>query len=560
MSILFLLAVVLLLVGKIIPVDVFLGGFSNQAILTIFLLIIITSSINQHFNLFKLLDRIFDRVKSPRFFILKMGGVVAIFSSLINNTTVVATMMPYVYNWGNEKGISPSKLLMPLSFAAIVGGMITLIGTSTNLLLNGLLNSNGFEALVFTDFLFPGLFVSFLVILFLFFFGASLLNHSEKEGKKISDNVREYLVETKVLKGSSIISLSIEGAQLRNLDGVFLAEIIRNKKHLLPVSPIEIIEEGDVFLFAGETSKIFSLLKKIDGLELQQAPSSLDDNVMEAVVAQNSTLDHKTLKEVGFREKYDAVIVGIHRKGERLSGKLGSIILRTGDLVLINGGNEFKEKNNRWQDLIVISTIFSENNISLKRRSTFLISLLIMVGLTLFGFVELFEGLLGLMFIQLLLGMIDFNSIKKNVSLDLLVVLTASLALGNALISSGASDFLVELLFANVESWSPDLLLIGLFAFTFLLTSFITNVAALAIIFPVVANISGLLPIPDEALFLTIAFGASCSFLTPFAYQTNLMVAEAGNYRMKDFLKLGLPLSLVYASGFFIYLFYRFDL
>lgn len=560
MSLLFLSATVLLLLGKVLTVDSYLAGFGNRSILTIFLLIIISGSINDNFNLFRFLDRFFGQIRTANGFILKLGVMVMGFSSLINNTTVVATLMPYTYNWANQKGINPSKLLMPLSFLAIAGGMITLIGTSTNLLLNGLLVSNGFEALEFSDFLFPGLLVSFGALLFLYVVGPRFLSNSARLVAGSKESVREYLVETKVLPASEIIGKSVEQANLRNLDGVFLTEIIRGDKKIVPVGPSEIIEEGDIFLFAGENFKIFDLLKQVDSLELSHTQSELGNNIIEAVVSQNSNLDRKTLKEVGFREKYNAAVVGIHRKGVRLSGKLGSIVLHTGDLVLIDGGSDFEEKNNRWQDLIVISSTPSKAPVSSNKRSVFWISLFLVMATVILGLISLFEGLLGLLFIQLLLGMVDLDSIKKNVSLDLFIVLTSSLAIGNSMIQSGASELISAGLFNNISEWSA-LGVIGItFLFTFILTSFVTNVAALAIMFPIVANLSLALSLPPSALFLTIAFAASCSFLTPFAYQTNLMVTEAGNYRVKDFMRLGMPLSLVYFAIFFTYLILHFEL
>lgn len=561
MSLLFISAVILLIVGRVLSIDEFLQGFSNNAIITIFLLIIITSAINQHFNLFRLLDRFFKKIKTARSFILKMGGLVALLSSLINNTTVVATMMPYVYSWGNRNNISPSKLLIPLSYMAIVGGMITLIGTSTNLLLNGLLIANGQEALVFSDFFFPGILVSLAVIFFLFLFGPALLKNKANPIKGFKENTREYLVEIKVLSESPIIDLTVEQAGLRNLEGVFLTEILRDSKRIVAVGPKEIIEKGDILLFAGETSKILELLEEGSGLELSQLEDTdVNTDIVEAVIAQNSALDRKTLKEAGFREKYNAAVVGVHRKGVKLRGKIGSIPLHTGDLVLISGGTEFKEKNNRLQDLIVISTVFSGQQISSKKRKIFLGSLLAILTVILCGFVNLLEGLLILMFVQTQLGMLDYEKIKKNVSLELLIVLTSSLAIGSALINSGSSEFLTQIIFDKVSLGSPVLLFITLFAITFTLTSFITNVAALSIVFPIVLSLTEISDIPVEPLFLTIAFAASCSFLTPFAYQTNLMVAEAGNYKLKDFFKIGLPLSFVYAGVFLGYIFLRYNI
>lgn len=560
MSMLFLFAAVLLLLGKIISVDQFIDGFGNTSILTIFLLITITASANEYINIFKVIDSVFGNIKNSKVFILRMGSLVAVFSSFINNTTVVATMMPYVYSWGKSRNISPSKLLIPLSYAAIVGGMITLIGTSTNLLLNGLLLSNGFEALNFGDFLFPGILVSLTAILFLYFFSNKLLKDGHSIESEYKSNTREYLVETKVLAGSIIINQSIEQAKLRNLDGVFLTEIIRDSKRIVPVGPSEVILEGDLLLFAGETSKIFDLLKKVDKLEVNQEMADFENGVVEAVIAQNSALDRKTLKEVGFREKYNAVVLGVHRKGEKLSGKIGSIVLHSGDLVLINGGEEFEEKNARWQDLVIVNTIHSIKSVSNRKRNAFFIALILMLALLFTNLISIFEGLLGLLFIQVLLGMSDLDRIKKNINLDLFIILASSLSIGNAIVSSGAADIVSSSLLSGISGWNPGMVILTIFSFTFLLTSFVTNVAALAIVFPIVSAISPSLNIPPSALFLALAFGASCSFLTPFSYQTNLMIMEAGNYKLKDFLRVGFPLSLLYAFVFLGFIFFKYDL
>lgn len=560
MSMLFLFSAVLLLLGKIINVDQFIDGFGNTSILTIFLLITITASANEYINIFKLIDRFFIKVKNSRSFILRLGGTVAFLSSFINNTTVVATMMPYVYSWGKEKNISPSKLLIPLSFAAIVGGMITLVGTSTNLLLNGLLLSNGLKALSFGDFVVPGALVSICAILYLYFFSDRLLKNGASIEADYKSNTREYLVETQVLAGSIIINKSIEQAKLRNLEGVFLTEIIRDKKRIVPVGPSEIIKEGDLLLFAGETSKIFDLLKKVDKLEVNQNMAHFENGIVEAVIAQNSALDRKTLKEVGFREKYNAVVLGVHRKGEKLSGKIGSIVMHSGDLVLINGGEEFEEKNARWQDLVIVNTIQSIRKVSKVKRNTFFIAFAAMLGLIFFNLISIFEGLLGLLFVQVIMGMSDLDRIKKNINLDLFIILASSLSIGNAIVSSGAAELLSTSMLSNIGNWNPIWVLSTIFFITFLLTSFVTNVAALAIVFPIVSGLSLSLNIPPTALFLTLAFGASCSFLTPFSYQTNLMVMEAGNYKLKDFFRIGFPLSLLYAAVFLTYISFKYDL
>lgn len=560
-SLVFLLAVAAFLLGGIIEVSQFTEGLSNRSILTIFILIILTGGINDYFNVTGFFDAFFQKTRTERGFIFKMGLGVASVSAFMNNTPVVAMMMPYVYNWGKRHKINPSKLLMPLSFAAILGGVITLIGTSTNLVLNGLLEQNNLPTFAFFDFLAPGLLVLAGGLLLLTFTAPLLLGGKKLYDKPDNNLRREYLVETKVLPEAPIIGKTVEKAGLRNLEGGFLVEIIRGKRQITPVSPGEYIAEGDLLLFAGDTKTILELIKQHRGLEFSKdrkfkLPENAD--VIEAVVGQNSSLERQTVKQVGFREKFDAAIIGIHRHGERLSGKIGSIALHTGDLLMMTVGPDFHSRNVKHRDLIVINKHKKQQQLSLKKRRLFLAVLLATVALMVFNQVTLFEGLLVLVLGQLLLGVMSLEKIRRNVSYDLLVVLLSALALGEGLIESGAADWLTSSIFGQAQSWSPITVLAVIFGVTFLLTSLVTNVAAISIIFPVVYSLSLSSTIPAPALFLTAAYGASCCFATPFAYQTNLMIMELGHYRFKDFLKLGLPISLVYAilSVGYIYLTY----
>lgn len=560
-SVVFLFASAALILTGAIGVENYFAGLSNISILTIFLLIVITSGINDNFNLAAIFSTFFKGVKGPRSFILRMGAGVASFSAFMNNTPVVAVMMPHVYSWGRANKVSPSKLLMPLSFAAIIGGVITLIGTSTNLVLNGLLEQNNIEPLGFFDFLLPGIMITAACLFVMILFAPLLLKEKQDVLSSAEANKREYLVETIVSANSPLTNKSVEEAGLRNLEGVFLAEIVRNDELIAPVSPDQILRDDDVLLFAGDTSTIFDLVKSKAGLDLSKTDKfNLVENteVVEAVVAQNSRLDRKNVKELGFRERYDAAIIGIHRRGEKLSGKIGSIELRTGDLLLMVAGSEFKIRNARREDMIVISSLPSESTAANGKRISFLVATILLLGCTALGFISLFESLLAIGLVQMILGFLSLDTVKKSISLDLLVILISALAMGEALISSGAAMSITEVLFSNAGQWSPMATIIGIFAATFVLTSFVTNVAAVSIIFPVVLSLAPVSALSAEALFITAAYGASCCFITPYAYQTNLMVMELGKYNFNDFLKLGSIVSVFYAAAFFLYAYFAF--
>jgi di/tricarboxylate transporter len=238
----FVLAVILLVVGGVVPSSQFLAALANPAILTIFLLIIITAGINNHFPISRYLDKLLGNTTSPRIFSLRFGFFVSTLSAVMNNTPVVAMLMPYIHNWGKTKGISPSKLLIPLSFFAISGGMITLIGTSTNLVLLGLVNEHSQEPLLFTDFLIPGLAVAMLTILFMVTVGYKLLPNNKDLIAIFKENKREYLIESIIPNGSSLEGQTVEQAGLRNMKDVFLAEIYRDSRFITPVKPNEILQ------------------------------------------------------------------------------------------------------------------------------------------------------------------------------------------------------------------------------------------------------------------------------------------------------------------------------
>lgn len=555
-SVVFLLSAVVLVALGIIEVERFVAGFANVSILTIFLLIVITGGINRHFNVAGLFFHAFGEVKSLRGFLLRMGLGVTSLSALMNNTPVVAVMMPHVYQWGRERNIASSKLLIPLSYAAIFGGVITLIGTSTNLMLNGLIIQNGLEPLSFFDFLLPGIWVALCSLLTIILLAPRLLRSAPDILSSAEKEKREYIVEARLSKDSPLMGKTVEGARLRNLENTYLTEIIRGGSKIAPVAPGEFLLEGDVLLFAGDNTAIVNLVKQRDGIELSKTLEFdliNDTEVVEAVVPQNSSLDHQNVKNLGFRERYDAAIIGIHRRGERLSGKIGEMNLRTGDLLLLVAGNEFRERNQRLQDLVVIHTQPQEKNISQKEKITFWSLTLLLIGGAVGSVLSLFEALAGVALVQLLMGMLSLENIKQSVSLDLLFILVSALAIGEALIASGAAQWLSETLFLNAATWNPLGILVGIFSTTFILTSLITNVAAVSIVFPVIYGLSAAVAIPHQAMFLTAAFGASCCFLTPYAYQTNLMVMELGKYKFQDFLRLGTPVSLVFGTSYLLY-------
>lgn len=550
-SIVFFGGVAILLLTHVITPSFFLNSFGNESIAAIFLLIIITAGLKNNYNLIGLLDRVYKSAKSTRAFTFQLTSSVALLSSVMNNTPIVALMIPYVYQWCKKAKISPSKLMIPLSYAAIMGGMITVIGTSTNLVLNGFLRANNETLLTLTDFVLPGLLVSTGGILFLTFFSWRLLPGNKEVLDEVQGDLREYLVETEVVEGSPIAGKSVTDAELRNLDGIFLVEICREDRIISPVNPSEILKEKDRLFFAGETSRVIDLIKSDNGLILPKTKrfnlgNELD--LVEVVVPANSELAGRTLKQIEFRENFDAAVVAIHRNGERLSGKLGELPLDFGDLLLLTTGRNFDRFSSKSKDLYVVSYLQKLEGALPLRKKIYLLFFILVIAAMLIKLVSFFVGLVLILGGMLVSKMMNAEELKKNVNLDLLIILGSAITLGGALIQTGGSSWLAQHSMNLLSPFGASGVIIGLFVITLLLTSFVTNVAAVSIVFPIAFSLVHDLNLNATGVYLAIAFAASAAFITPMSYQTNLMVLGPGNYKFNDFLKIGTIMTVIYSA------------
>lgn len=559
----FFSAVLIFLLMGIIQVGDLLEALANESVISIFLLIFITAGIKDHFNLIGWMDRLFGSARSGRGFMLRMTSGVAAFSAFLNNTPIVALFMPYVYQWSRRHKISPSKLLIPLSYAAIVGGMITVIGTSTNLVLKGLIESKNATPPGILDYLFPGLLVSIGGLLFLYFVGYKWLPERKEFLTAMSGKPREYIVEVRIVPDSDIVGKSILEANLRNLRGIYLFEIIRQAERITPVRPSEKIEKGDALVFAGDTQNIIELLERDKDFTTPYPNGGNAGprlNIIETVIPFNSELIGRTLKQVAFRENYDAAVVAIHRNGAKLSGKMGEVVLQAGDLLLVAPGRAFQKRIDQRGDLYLVSVVRRITETRPVARKGFVLVLAALILGMIFGKLNLFFALLLLTAYMVAFKLLSIGKIKQQLDVSLLVVLVASLTFSTALIDSGAAQVVAEAFMNLFRPLGNTGIIIGIYVITLVLTSFVTHIAAVAIIFPMAYAIG--LQVPGmnlTAVFITIAFAASASFHSPFSYQTNMMVYGPGGYRFRDFLKVGGPFTLIYSllTVLFVLIYYR---
>jgi di/tricarboxylate transporter len=477
-----------------------------------------------------------------------MMAFVSTISAFLNNTPIVAFMIPYVKDWSEKTGHPASRFLIPLSFATILGGMITVIGTSTNLVLNGLISEYHLPLLGFGDFFYLGVIVTITGWAYLYFIGYKLLPANVNELSSLRENVKEYIVETEITSHSRIIGKSVKDAGLRKLQDVFLVEIIRDEAVISPVSPEEILKAGDLLFFSGNTQSIYNLIKEDNGLSVpEEETSELDEqfHFVEAVIPANSELVGSRIKDSDFRKKYNASIIAIHRNGKRVSGKVGEMNLAGGDflLLLANGKHEnghhekdlfflsvpkkVKDKGSKWNVVIGWASIA-----------------LLISGVV--GVLPLFDVCLVILIIQVFFGILNLPEIRRELDLSLLLILVCSLAVGVALEKSGTADWIAKALITSGRSMGPVAVLAALFLVTIFLTALITNAAAVSIVFPIAMSVAEQMKLEYTPFFVAIAFAASGDFMTPIGYQTNLMVYGPGGYTFKDFLRVGGPLTVLY--------------
>lgn len=547
----FLIVMLIFLFSGIIETSDMMAGFANEQIAVVILLLILSDVIQKTGALDFLLRGLFNPNLSYKQFMLRLTASVSSVSGFVNNTPLVAILIPHTYEWARKKGISPSKVLLPLSYATILGGTITLVGTSTNLVVNGFLQESGHPGFNFFDFTIVGLPVTVLGIGFLLLIGVKLLPDRRDALSKFKDQSREYLVETIVPSSSAYVGKSVEDAGLRKLEGLFLVEIQRGDERIIPVGPKEIIEKDDALIFAGDTSTIIELLGKQANMVLPKHSQIADQEniqVVEVVISAQSSLVGKRVRNTNFRGKYDAAIVAINRDGVRLTGKIGEVILVAGDLLLLTTGKDFSIRSEEEQDFFVISQLKQIQQIQSWKGVLLFGGLFSVFTLAATGVVSLFQGLLLLLGLLAAARMLRFADLKKSFDLELYFILVFALAMGKAMHKSGLDSFIAEHMLNLLQPLNSSIaMLAAIYLLTNILAMLVSNKAAVAIAFPVALAACQAMGITDITPYiLAIAFAGSAEFMTPYGYQTNLMVYGPGGYKFKDYIKVGWGLSLLY--------------
>jgi di/tricarboxylate transporter len=538
----------LLLSGVLAPQEA-LAGFANEGMVTVGVLYIVVTGVRETGGIEWIVQSVLGNPRSLINAQVKLMLPVAAISAFLNNTPVVAMFIPAVQEWAKRHQLSVSKLMIPLSYAAIAGGTCTLIGTTTNLVVNGLvLSKTELPPLGIFDIAWVGVPTALVVIVCTVLFGQWLLPERRASIKDYTD-AREFTVEMIVEPGSPLEGKTIEGAGLRQLPGLYLIEIDREGRVLPAVSPKEPLRSGDRLVFAGVVESIVDL-QRIRGLKPAtdqvfklDAPKSMRC-LTEAVVSNTSPLVGKSVREGRFRTHYNAAIIAVARNGEKINKKIGDIVLRPGDTLLLECRPSFVEQHRNSRDFFLVSRLDEARP---RRHDRALVAVAIIGGMVLvvaLGWLSMLKAAMLAAGLMIITRCTTGSIARRAVDLQVLVVIAAAFGIGTALQSTGAAAALAQslILLAEGTSW---LVLSMVYLTTALLTALVTNNAAAVIMFPIALASAEGLGVSFLPFVMTVMMGASASFATPIGYQTNLMVYGAGGYRFTDYLRIGLPLTLV---------------
>ena len=545
-------AALLLGIGGVIEPDEVFAGFVSEGLLTVAALFVVAAALRETGALDRVGRWLLGRARTERGALLRMTPWIIGMSAFVNNTPVVAMLVPTVTNWCRQNRVSPSRMLLPVSYLAILGGTCTLIGTSTNLVVNDLMRQTDLPGLEpMTMFELTSLGVPYAIVggIYLIFIARRFLPDRTDLLEQLGTSTRDYLVNMRVESTCPLVGQTVEQANLRRLPGLFLVDITRDENLITPVSPNMVIEAGDIFTFTGVVSTIIDL-ERIPGLvpvadEGYEARSRERRNktLIEAVVSQASPIIGKTVRDADFRVRYNAAVIAVHRGRERMKGRVGDIVLRAGDTLLLQATPHFIRAHRNNPHFLVVSGIEEARPARHDLATVSLVLMGLLIVLMSFGLPPVLVAF-GVAALMVLSRSISVTLARQSIDWQTLITIGCAYAVGLALERSGVAEVMGDAFGTYAPNVHPIVALGLVYIFVNVCTEMITNNAAAVLTFPFVLHIAEQLQVNPRPFVIIIAFAASASFCTPIGYQTNLMVYGPGGYKFGDFIRAGLPLTI----------------
>lgn len=537
--------------GILTPRETF-SGFANPAVAMVGVLFMLSAAMRETGALDMTLGRFLARSRDAFGGTLRIVLPVSALSGFLNNAPIVAMMTPTVIDWAKRNSLSPTRFLIPLSYASILGSTLTIIGTSNNLIVKGLVDDAGMPTLGFFELLPAGLPIALAGIAYLAFVAPRLLPSRTDAGEAFDERRREYVTTMVVRPTCPLVGQTIEEAGLRHLPGLFLVEIERRGRILTPIAPDEAIEADDRLVFAGVVSTIVDL-QRIRGLvplseeDADEAadPERFARRLVEAVVSASSPLVGRSIRDSNFRSTYDAAVVAVHRNAERVPGKIGQIVLQPGDTLLMQCSPEFIQRHRDSPDFYLASELPGSEQPRFDRAW---VALAVLAGLVVFvstGLVPITLG--GFVAVGVLLAARCTTATKarQSVQWSVLIVIACGLGIAGAMQKTGAATAVAQLLVSMLRDIGPLGALLVIYVMCMLLAEFLQHSAAVAMMFPIAVATATQVGADPRPFVIAVAIACTCCFASPVAYQTHLIVYGAGGYRFNDFIRVGLPLNVI---------------
>jgi di/tricarboxylate transporter len=537
--------------GVISPKEA-LAGFANGGMLTVAALFVVAAGMRDTGILDFIGHRILGPARSLTQAFFRLAGLVIPLSAFLNNTPIVAMLMPVVIDWCRRNSISPSKLLIPLSFLTILGGTCTLIGTSTNLVISGLMETSVIgRGLGLFELAVIGVPYAIIGVMYLYLIGLRILPDRRELMEQLGESRREYLTEMRVESTCSLHGKTVEESSLRGLPGLFLIEIDRAGERLAPVRPDQTILHGDHLIFTGVVNSMVEL-EKIPGL-IPVADPNYDVSpkeqsgrrLWEAVVSPSSPLVGQTLRDADFRATYGAAVLAMHRGGQRVAGKLGTVEIKAGDTMLLLAGRHFRRAFRNDPAFYLISDVSEWRPLRRDRAWAAIGIFLTLIVLMSTGWIAIEVSAILAAIAMIACRCITSSDARQSIDWPVLITIAASFGIGTALANSGAAQYVASALVGVTQPWGPIAALAAIFLFVSILTELITNNAAAALTFPFCIATAEQLDCSPLPFVIGLTLAASASFMTPIGYQTNMMIFGPGGYKFSDFIRIGLPLNML---------------
>lgn len=551
--------VALMLLGLVTPEEG-IAGFGNSATITVMAMFILSAGITRTGVVQIARDGLTkwggNNLTQQ---IIAMGIIVGPISGVINNTAVVAIFLPIIEDWCKKQRISVSKLLMPLSFVTILGGMITLIGTSTNILASGVSKKLGYGEFSIFQFTKLGIITFIIGLIYLAFIAPKLIpNRKPLTNEFLGQDydIKEYFTELIITPRSSLVGQTLSHSEIQRKFDLDVLEILQNGVRFSQPLGDKVLGVGDILVIRSSKEDLLkireerglSLLPDVQFQtdEIESILTSEEERIGEVLILSNSRLIGTTLKDLRFRQRYNATVLAIRRGAELLQGRLGRIPLRFGDLLLVQGPRQSFIGLQTTRELLVLE----QQNVETIRTDKALIAVLITVAVILvaaFNWLPILVTALTGVILMIITGCLKPGEIYGAVRWDVIFLLAGLIPLGTAMDKSGATELLANFVVGLGGNLSGYWILTFFFIATSLLTEILSNNASVVLMIPIAVEVANSLNLNPLAFMFAVTFAASNSFMTPIGYQTNTMVYGPGGYKFLDFFRVGAPLNLLMA-------------